>query len=125
MQRQYVYHLFWSQVFSKGYSINNFAGFESITNSPYGAVAPRVSCNENICGSSPRAHAGCDIVGEWLWRWIANPLLFERESSNLSDVDFLVLSEAFTRICFSLSDDRSSPLISLSGEFGRFLSWYL
>jgi hypothetical protein len=31
-----------------------------------------------------------DIVAEWLRRWIANPLLFERESSNLSDVVFLV-----------------------------------
>ena len=27
-----------------------------------------------------------DIVAEWLRRWIANPLLFERESSYLSDV---------------------------------------
>ena len=27
-----------------------------------------------------------DIVAEWLRRWIANPLFFERESSNLSDV---------------------------------------
>ena len=25
-------------------------------------------------------------MAEWLRRWIANPLLFERESSNLSDV---------------------------------------
>ena len=29
-----------------------------------------------------------DIVAEWLRRWIANPLLIERESSNLSDVKF-------------------------------------
>ena len=28
-----------------------------------------------------------DSVAEWLRRWIANPLLFERESSNLSAVD--------------------------------------
>jgi hypothetical protein len=27
-----------------------------------------------------------DNVAEWLRRWIANPLLFERESSNLSVV---------------------------------------
>ena len=94
-----------------------------IDNSGYGAVAAYLIFNDKICGTSPRA--GSDIVADWLRRWIANLLLFERQSSNLSDVDFLVLSEAFTRICFSLSDDRSSPLISLSGEFGRFLSWYL
>ena len=29
-----------------------------------------------------------DIVAEWLRRWIANPLLFERVSSNLIDVVF-------------------------------------
>ena len=29
-----------------------------------------------------------DTVAEWLRRWIANPLLFERESSNLSSVEF-------------------------------------
>ena len=29
-----------------------------------------------------------DNVAEWLRRWIANPLLFERESSNLSVVVF-------------------------------------
>ena len=33
-----------------------------------------------------------DIVAEWLRRWIANPLLIERESSNLSDVvNFILL----------------------------------
>ena len=32
-----------------------------------------------------------DSVAEWLRRWIANPLLFERESSNLSDVEFFLL----------------------------------
>jgi hypothetical protein len=31
--------------------------------------------------------SNCDIVAEWLRRWIANPLLFERASSNLADVD--------------------------------------
>ena len=30
----------------------------------------------------------CDNVAEWLRRWIANPLFFERESSNLSVVEF-------------------------------------
>ena len=39
---------------------------------------------ENMGGSNWRA--GCDTVAEWLRRWIANPLLFERESSNLSGV---------------------------------------
>ena len=39
---------------------------------------------ENMGGSNRRA--GCDTVAEWLRRWIANPLLFERESSNLSGV---------------------------------------
>ena len=33
-----------------------------------------------------------DTVAEWLRRWIANPLLFERESSNLSGVDFYTFS---------------------------------
>ena len=28
-----------------------------------------------------------DSVAEWLRRWIANPLLFERASSNLATVD--------------------------------------
>ena len=28
-------------------------------------------------------------MAEWVRRWIANPLLFERESSNLSDVVLL------------------------------------
>ena len=32
-----------------------------------------------------------DIVAEWLRRWIANPLFIERESSNLSDVEFLTI----------------------------------
>ena len=31
-----------------------------------------------------------DIVAEWLRRWIANPLLIERVSSNLTDVDSFV-----------------------------------
>ena len=30
-----------------------------------------------------------DTVAEWLRRWIANPLLFERVSSNLTGVDIL------------------------------------
>ena len=32
-----------------------------------------------VCGS-------VDSVAEWLRRWIANPLLFERASSNLATV---------------------------------------
>ena len=39
---------------------------------------------DKIRGSNQ--HTGCDTVAEWLRRWIANPLLFERESSNLSGV---------------------------------------
>ena len=31
---------------------------------------------------------GLDSVAEWLRRWIANPLLFERVSSNLTTVVF-------------------------------------
>jgi hypothetical protein len=32
-----------------------------------------------------------DIVAEWLRRWIANPLISDRESSNLFDVvDFCI-----------------------------------
>jgi hypothetical protein len=55
---------------------------------PYGAVATHLTCNEKIRGSNPRA--GCDTVAEWLRRWIANPLLFERESSNLSGVAIFI-----------------------------------
>ena len=32
---------------------------------------------------------------KWLWRWIANPILFERENSNFSDVVFIVLKLYF------------------------------
>ena len=32
-----------------------------------------------------------DIVAEWLRRWIANPLFFERVSSNLTDVEYLLV----------------------------------
>ena len=38
-----------------------------------------------------------DIVAEWLRRWIANPLLYERESSNLSDVDIFLVYEVLQR----------------------------
>ena len=55
--------------------------------SPYDAVVTHLTCNEKIRGSNPRA--GSDSVAEWLRRWIANPLLFERENSNLSAVDIL------------------------------------
>ena len=33
-----------------------------------------------------------DTVAEWLRRWIANPLLFERVSSNLTGVDILFVA---------------------------------
>ena len=33
-----------------------------------------------------------DIVAEWLRRWIANPLFIERVSSNLTDVDTLLVA---------------------------------
>ena len=47
-------------------------------------------CDGNICGSKP--YVGLtDSVAEWLRRWIANPLLFERKSSNLFTVDFFRL----------------------------------
>ena len=82
-----------------------------------------LSRNDKVRGSTPCA--GCDTVAEWLRRWIANPLLFECESSNLSGVEIIILLESFTIICFGLSPDRSSPLISLSGEFGRFHGTYL
>ena len=98
------------------------ASIFAIFNRPYGAVATHLTCNEKIRGSNPRA--GCDTVAEWLRRWIANPLLFERESSNLSGVAILFLLEASTMICFGLSAIRSSPLISLNGEFGRFHGTY-
>ena len=83
-------------------------------------MVTHLTCNEKIRGSHPRA--GCDTVAEWLRRWIANPLLFERESSNLSGVAILFLLEASTMICFGLSvdsADRSSPLLALGCEFVR------
>ena len=42
-----------------------------------------------------------DDVAEWLRRWIANPLLYERVSSNLTVVEFTFISQA-----------RSSKLLS-------------
>jgi len=42
-----------------------------------------------------------DIVAEWLRRWIANPLLFERASSNLADVDSF-FAHVQTRTCTHL-----------------------
>ena len=36
-----------------------------------------------------------DSVAEWLRRWIANPLLSERASSNLATVEFLLLRSLF------------------------------
>ncbi|EJK70021.1 hypothetical protein THAOC_08659, partial [Thalassiosira oceanica] len=38
-------------------------------------------------------HPQQDIVAEWLRRWIANPLLFERVSSNLTDKRCLSVGE--------------------------------
>ena len=55
------------------------------SHSPYGAVVTHLTCNEKIPGSNPGV--GYDSVAEWLRRWIANPLLFERASSNLATVD--------------------------------------
>ena len=55
-----------------------------------GAVAIHLPCDGNICGSNPCVCL-TDSVAEWLRRWIANPLLFERKSSNLFTVDFFRL----------------------------------
>ena len=58
-----------------------------------------------------------DILAEWLRRWIANPLLFERESSNLSDVEtlfapwLLIVSTAVERIIITVRSPEKSPCL--------------
>jgi hypothetical protein len=59
-------------------------------------------------------------VAEWLRRWIANPLLYERESSNLSSVELYVLFmallvESFFSLwgsLFSWEEKLVAPLIA-------------
>ena len=56
-----------------------------------GAMAARLTSNQKVTGSSPVMESSIeenDNVAEWLRRWIANPLLFERVSSNLTTVVF-------------------------------------
>ena len=48
-----------------------------------------------------------DIVAEWLRRWIANPLLFERVSSNLTDVVILDSSISATKLLLPVGDERA------------------
>lgn len=55
--------------------------------------------------------SNCDIVAEWLRRWIANPLLFERASSNLAVVAFVLL--LLQLLIHFYSSDQSCPLIIL------------
>jgi hypothetical protein len=45
-----------------------------------------------------------DNVAEWLRRWIANPLLFERVSSNLTVVGFTFLPVFVARLHFLVFD---------------------
>lgn len=52
-----------------------------------------------------------DSVAEWLRRWIANPLLFERASSNLAVVAFVLL--LLQLLIHFYSSDQSCPLIIL------------
>ena len=54
-----------------------------------------------------------DIVAEWLRRWIANPLFIERVSSNLTDVDNLLVACTPCSWVYPLSHrDLSTPLSS-------------
>ena len=61
-------------------------------------------------------HIDEDTVAEWLRRWIANPLLFERESSNLSSVDFLYILGCEPVVV----TDISPPLFFVSAIFPDF-----
>ena len=82
---------------------------------PYGAVATHLTCNEKIRGSNPRA--GWDSVAEWLRRWIANPLLFERASSNLATVEILLFCIYFLAVSARFGPESSGPSISYLGTY--------
>ena len=62
-----------------------------------------------------------DNVAEWLRRWIANPLLFEREGSNPSDVGFsFLLSKLMT---FYIAHQNYSTSTSFCYIFFWFFIW--
>ena len=66
--------------------------------SPGRSVVDRFVYTEKVVGSNPardRRYLIFDNVSEWLRRWIANPLLFERASSNLAVVDLFFGSIIF------------------------------
>ena len=61
-----------------------------------------------VYGISYKVGHNKDSVAEWLRRWIANPLLFERESSNLSAVDILFQINLCTATALSIFSSKPS-----------------